>query len=555
MANSTEMFDEVIADALAAGLPETINGTRRTRLLDEALEGALQRAAEQDQDGFMPPEVTEVIDDEAPTCEELVREFLEVYDRHGEAIDTVIRKAAEYLNSPGGIARVQAFRASVESPDSESVSAELASGILGSDGADLVGDTNRLQGLQGIGVGVSLGGSYYIGGTAGADFVIDTNDSNVQPRVWWAVTFMKSINLNGGLELSIWFDNKPLTGVIMGLVADLYIPMTESYPLLYVRLMYLRERPQDGTRFTSSAVTIQFPFGLMPRETGKTFNFGGFYGKQLAHQRSKRSSLDVTNESTGGDNIAVQETTKLSVSFKNLTVYDYSLNSGSTLTLDMPAYFSDTDIANMSINLSGWSLSRGNGKLVLTATEEYVWTSDKALAFEITNVSSSNQPPENEKSWPGQVTATMESDSLSAPVVATSEFDLVWFTSTASITWITTLDSDLFVYTGGYPTWGTTDITASSGNNIQTLTTATNVKTGDVWVLGYIYNYNSSGTSIVAEVTAVWWQQNQVAIDNKTLYEGNPVSTDDTTTDASTCYYGGLESNGCSIVITVQFDS
>jgi hypothetical protein len=340
----------------------------------------------------------------------------------------------------------------------------------------------------------------------------------------------------------------------MGLVADLYIPMTENYPLLYVRVLYIRERPQGETRFISSAVTIQFPVGLAWPIGEKSFAYGAFYGKQSAHERSKRSTLDVINESTGGTTIAVAETVALKVTFTNTSVYNYEVNVGDTLTINMPLYFSDDDVANMSIDSTGWSCAPDSGKLVLTATSTHKWDSDSAMTFEITNVSSSKEPPTDQQSWTGNVSVSLQIEGNTLPIVASSEFDLVWSSSMATLTWSAKLDTQYFTFTDGAPTSGTCAATADPGDVVETLTTAQQVGTDDIWVLGYVYNYNTSlPNNPQPQVAAVWWKQDAVKTSNN-YYDGDPVSPGDTDLTTS-CYYGKSETSGCLISIDVAFDS
>ena len=524
-----------------------------TGLLDEALNELLPRAIDQDRGGAFL-EMREMIDGDVPSCEELAREFLEFYREHGEAIDAAIQSGRNFLDSPGGVARGQALQASLESPDSELLSTDLASGILNSEEFGLLGDTNRLQGLQAIGVGASAGLSIRkIGGLAGLEIVIDTDNPSVQPRLWAGVTFIESSSVNYGLEISVWFNNKPLKGTIMGLVLDVYIPLESNPIYFYIRVLYIRERPQEGASFISSAVTIQFPWGAVST-LKKSLNVGAFVAYQWAQDRTKRASLDVVNESDGGTTIAVEENTTLKVTFKNTSVYDYGLEAESTLTFNMPEYFTDEDIAAMSIDASKWSFAADGGKLVLTAKEYITWASNSTLTFEITNVSSSKTPISGAQSFPGNISASLQSTATKLPITATTAFDLVWSSSQATLTWSAKVNSEYFVFTDGAPSSGTTTANAVPGSIVQTLTTAIAQDGSDeVWVLGYIYNYNTATKDIQPQVMAVWWKQGAVQIVGKTLFEGNVV-TPYSSNQNTNCDYGDRSELNCNISIDVAFD-
>ena len=104
-------------------------------------------------------------------------------------------------------------------------------------------------------------------------------------------------------------------------------------------------------------------------------------------------------------------------------------------------FFSDSDVAGMSIDLSGWTFAVDEGKLTLTLSAETTWKENDEISFEITGVESSAQPSSGDSEI-GTVRVTLDTKTdRMLPIHATAEFDLVWANYEATIDWAVTLNS------------------------------------------------------------------------------------------------------------------
>lgn len=522
-----------------------------TSLLDEAFEDALSRAAALDQQGITPDDADELFPGRAPSNVELVRACMDFYQQNRAVMDGAVRGALDFLDTPHGAAHVKALEGSFASTEPNPLSVELASGILRSGEFGLTSASAQPQGLRGFGVGVSGAASAFVGVLGGADIVFDFKDeAEVHPRTWGGVSLKGGLSISGGLELSFWV-SKPVTGAIAGWLIDLYIP-TKYVVLLFIRFMYIKQRAEGSTELNFSGVSLQFPVGIglpIRKAKGKEPAVAAiFTAKQNAWDRPRRATMGVVNKATGVSTIAVEETATLAVTLNNTSGNDVDLSAGATMTLGMPSYFSDDDVSNMVIDYPDWTFTNEGGKLTLTLSEGFTWKAGAEISFDITNAKSGTQPPTGQQSYPGKVKLYMSDASFSSPILESSDFDLVWENSEATLNWKVTLSDD-FTLTGEGS--GSTVAYAQPGNEIVTLTTATD-SSGNVWVLGYVFNYNTAiPDQVIPQVYAAWWKQDSIKTGNNVFY-GNKVSESGET---STCYYANLSSSGSSIAITTTFGS
>ena len=509
------------------------------KLLDEAFQNALSNAASLDQQKIIPDGTEDLFPDGPPTNVELVQECLDFYHKHHIVMDRAIQGASNLLSSPEGVARVKALEGSFEAQANNPLSIKMASEMLSS-GEFGITDPAEAQGLDGVGIGVSVAATAIVGVLAGADIVFSGDD--VIPRTWVGGSLKGGLSASAGLELSFWV-NEPLSGAIGGWLLDLYAPLP-SYTA-FVRFMYIKERPVGATSGEFSAVSLQFPYGVgLPIRViiGKPSVKGIFAAQQDAVSRPKPAVLDVVNSATGVNTIAVQENTSLNTTLKNTSGNSVALGAGATMTITMPQYFTAADVSQMKTSLPGWTFSYDstNNNLVLTLSSAMTWQANDVFSFVIANVQSSNTPPLNQSTQAGVVRLNLNDTSFQNPIVTTAKFNLVWKNSEATLQWKAYVTGG-FQLTG--PPSGTTVAYAQPGNNVMELTTATD-SSGDVWVLGYIFNYDSND---VPEVMACWWLKDSVKKSGN-LITGNPVTTSGQT---STCYY----SNGSYILVTPTFDT
>jgi hypothetical protein len=525
-----------------------------TKLLDEAFKDALSSAATQDQQGGTQDDTYDLFAGHPPSNVELVQACVDFYHANQIVMDTAVQSALNFLNSPHGVAQVKALEGSFDSPDLNPLSVELASGILTSGEFEfgLTKASAQPQALQGFGVGVSVGVSAFLGALAGADVVFDFQDNTqVHGRTWAGLSAKGGLSISGGLELSFWV-SKPLTGAIAGWLIDLYIP-TDYVVVLFIRFLYIKERAVGATDFTFSGVSLQFPLGIgypiRQQKEDKPGVVALFAARQTAFDKTKRATLDIVNKATGLNTIAVEEVATLKVTLKNTSGNDVDLSAGATMTIEkMPAYFSEGDVGGMSIDYQGWTFTNNGSKLTLTLSAAYTWKADAEISFDIINVKSSSTPPVDKQSYPGKITLTLADTSFDNPIAQAADFSLVWSNSEATLDWSVTLNAKDFTLDGAAS--GNIVAHALPGTDITQLTTAKSTTSDDVWILGYVYNYNTGVSEVTPQVYAAWWKQGSIKTGNNVSY-GNKVSDSGETI----CYYGGLSSTGSSIAIKVTFGS
>ncbi|WP_019929949.1 hypothetical protein [Nocardia sp. BMG111209] len=523
--------------------------------LGAAFEDALSRAVDLDEQGRYPAGNDELFPGRTPTNVELVEACADFYHKHRAVLDRAVDDAVKFLASPDGVAYAKALEGSFESPEPNPLSDEIAAQILHRGEFDLA--VSQPQGLRGFGIGVSVGVSAVVGLLAGADLVFDFEDrTQVHPRTWAGGSVKGGLSASAGLELSFWFE-KPVSGAIAGWLLDLYIPNPEFALVVFIRFMYINQRPQGATEFEFSGVSVQLPFGIgfpYRPDKGKDALIALFAAGQKAWDRTRRATLDVVNKATGIATIAVQETATLEVTLHN-TGDDIPLSSGAAMTFSMPSYFTNDDVAAMNISYGGWTFSTNTGpngdlRLVLTLSANYTWKGGTDILFAITGVKSSNQPPYGQQSRSGQIILALSDESLTNPIATNADFALVWATSEASVSWTTQIKDGQFKLLG--PASGTVDAYAQPGYQVVQLTTAVDTS-NTVWVLGYQFNYNTAvPDTVLPQIRAVWTKQDAAKTPN-TYWQGTTIDPSSPPGTTSTAYYGGSASYGSSITIKAVF--
>ncbi|MGW2660774.1 hypothetical protein ACWCW7_07390 [Nocardia tengchongensis] len=516
-------------------------------LLDEAFKDALTRAAKLDKLGISPGDTKELFPGRTPTNVELVQACVKEYRKNQAAMDRAVQDVVNFLDSPDGVAYVKALEGSLDNPvPNNALSIELAQEILHNGEFGLA--ASHPQGLRGFGIGVSAGVSAVVGLLAGADVVFDFKDeATVHGRRWKGVSAKGGLSISGGLELSFWVQ-KPVTGAIAGWLLDLYIP-TKYVIMLFVRFMYIKQRPEGMKELDFGGVSLQFPLGIglpIRHDKGTDGVIAVFGASQQSFDRPKRATLEVVNKATGLGTIAVQETATLEVTLTNTSNNDVTLSSGATMTINMPSYFTPTDVSAMQIDYPGWTFADVDGSLTLTLSKNTTWASGSDLFLVITNVKSSNQPPYGQQSTPGKVKVSVNDVSFDAQILTAADFSLVWSTSQATLVWDTQVTKP-FTLTG--PAKGSITAYAQPGNYIMELTTATDGD-GVPWTLGYVFNYNTAiADKVIPQVTACWWKTDAPKA-GKNVYYGNAV---DQSGQPSVCWYGGTSQSGSEITVTPTF--
>lgn len=86
-----------------------------THVLDKALNDALSKAADLDEQGIAPADTGDVFPDAAPTNVELVQACTDFYHKNQPVLDRAVDDAMRFLASPDGAAYVKALEGSLSS--------------------------------------------------------------------------------------------------------------------------------------------------------------------------------------------------------------------------------------------------------------------------------------------------------------------------------------------------------------------------------------------------------------------------------------------------------
>jgi hypothetical protein len=364
-----------------------------SRLLGQTFKKALQQAATQDDQGITRDVELELFPDHVPRSNvELVQACADFYDQHQVVIDAALESAVKFLGSPHGIAHVKALEASFESPEPNPLSVELASKILHSEEFSFTSSPDGLQGLEGIGIGVSVGAAIPKAGVfAGADIVFEKDD--IILRAWVGANGPDTPGTGSasiGLELSV-FTNTPTTGIIIGSLVDVYVPIEDCPLVVFLRLMLIQQQVAAGGPFISCGLSVQVPLGInwQPQKL-ITANFAA---KQwTSRPKPQFATLTVAPSQI----VSKAAATNLSVKLTNTSTQDVPLQKGDKITINMPSYFQPPDVSNMKIGLPGWTFTQAGNKLTLALTDNWTLKNQATIpnpaGFNITNVRTTVAP-------------------------------------------------------------------------------------------------------------------------------------------------------------------
>ena len=518
-----------------------------SKLLDQGFKKALQEAATLDQQhlirdddfGLLPGQVL-------PSNVELVEACADFYDQHQVVIDAGLDGAVRFLRTPHGVAYVKALAASFESSEPNPLSIELASNILHSEEFSFISSPDGIQGLQGVGIGVSAGAALPQAGLlAGADIVFEKAD--IILRAWAGAngpdnppTGSASI----GLELS-FFTNTPTKGAIIGSLVDAYVPYPEFPAIVFVRLMLIQQRLNDSGDFVSCGLSIQLPLGInWAPSKAVTAKYGA--GQWASKPKPQFATLTVAPRQIASK----APPTSLSVRLMNTSTQDVALRKGDTIAINMPSYFQSTDVGNMKVDgLPKWTLGAPFGnKLILTLNENWTWPNQATIGtsggFTITNVGTSQAPSQGDTQI-GNIMLVLTYSGATLPAVKNAELDLVNRISTGNIIkWNVDLgQTSDFTLAPDQPKDGV-NVTIKSAPGlyeVQQLTKLSQKSTGFTWVLGYVFELDPT-------FSAAWLKDNAVPIPNITFFQGQKVIGSDTVS----CYYKNTAGKGYPVInITV----
>lgn len=520
-----------------------------TGLLENGFQDALQRALASEVDRKHRCSSSVDLPEYLPQTEsEIILDCLEQYRQDQEMVDAAILCMRDYHLSMHGGANAKALEGSFLSPDPNPLSADIATLIRNSGHFGAVNSAMARRPLKAFGIGITGAVAAVVGAQGGADVIFDFDtDDIVHTRTWHAFSLETNITVVGGLELSFWKD-LPLTGCIFGSI------VTVALLGFGVRYMRIRQRENDGTKFLHAGWSLSsIPFAAVLGTPG----VGVYLGKQKARERTARATFSILNTDGDTNNITVNTESTLAVTITNTHGSGITLDTGATITLNMPSYFTSEDLAAMTATLSGWDLTYSDTSLIFTLQSGYTWNNGDSIAFDITNVESAGTVNGGDIQT-GYVIMTLDSTSFKAPIKLQQELDLVWESFIASMAWTaTTSTNDGFTLTGtcaGKTTCsGSESAYSQKGNDIHVVTTATD-DDGNGWEFGYIFDYGTNNNGSYPQVRAVMSKVGVAQVGNNVFYGSNVTPSSVAPNNVSTASYKDTSGN-TSIAITPTFNS
>lgn len=458
----------------------------QTGLLEPALADLLQNASHSDLLIFDQGEMPE----ELPATEaEVVAAGLEAYREYQTLIDAAVQGATAFLSTAEGAAQLKALETAAAAGALD-LGRTITDNMLADDSFAALRNDDALAKLAAAGIGIAGDSFNPKGYGAGAEWIYYGNASY---RVWIGGEYLFGAGKTLGLSFSFW-KYTPSNGTLYAFCLDTPITPTIAPIKLNVRLMVCLQRIPATKKIRPTGLEIQIGIGTLNYPT-----IGGFIGYQWAKKHSARAKLSVKN----GSSNAFQINTDTTLSVKITAEVELFFDSGSTVKLNMPNYFTSDDMNALTFsNLPGyWDQTIDGQNIVFTANKQYEWTGGQTITFDIGNVNCA--PEENQDSNVlGVVTLTGQPDTK-APVVATCNLYLALQTFKATITkWTATQGTntnDDLTLTGdcaGTQTCGGQNAPATSQGGTEVFELATAIDDdGNTWILGYQFNYDDDGTS------------------------------------------------------------
>jgi hypothetical protein len=514
-----------------------------SELLEQGFNKALEEAATLDQQGLTRDADFDLFPDGEPSNVQAVKACVNFYHQHKVVLDAGLESALKFLGTPHGIADVKALAASFESREPNPLSVELASKILHSEEFSFTRSPDRLKGVEGVGIGVSLGAALpQYGAFAGADIVFKQDD--VIPRAWTGVNGPdkpETASISLGLELS-FFTSTPTKGVTKGTLIDVYVPYGGYRFIVFVRVMLIEQQLVEGGDFVPCGVSVQLPIGIDFAPPGQpvTAQFVGY--QWTGKPKPQFATLTIAPNQIASKKPAVS----LSVKLTNTSGQSVQLSKDDTITIALPSYFQPSDLGNMKIDglpAEDWKVSQAGNKFTLTLNKDWTWqnqaTIPTAAGFNITNVRT-DQAPSTGDTQIGKVTLVLSYSGAKFPVIKNAMLNLVNNVYIAKILkWNVDLgQSTTFEVTPGQPSEGSgVDIKSTSVPTFMPLTTLSKKGSTDVaWKLVYKFTPEP-------RVVAVW-----VSAGGLITYSGQAVGAAGGTTS---CFYQNTEGTYPKLSITV----
>ncbi len=507
--------------------------TKRAGKLEDSFDDAIKRVSAQEQNQEIPENLQEAFHGKVPSQEKLVELSREYYRKHQSTIDLAIEGALKVLDDPElehQIRHQQDTFTPGGKPSENTIN--LATQVLESQELQKARNEAASSGLFGLGFGFSAGASLLLGLGAGGDVLWAPETNNCYLRGWGIFSLGLDASISAGLNIGIWeklpeVDQSNTTGWVV----DLF-PMPMGYPV-GIRFMTVMEKV-DG-EYQVSGYTIELGAGI-----GGGFAY--YWGIQYVWPiPSKRMKLKVKNVAMNPSTTYVvqNEVAEIQGTLTNTSGVGIIIHPNDEMTIRMPSYYSNSEVADMAVNLPGWSAATAD-KQTLTITYQgssnYTWPAGSNLVFNVTNVctDSCSSKPKGSNVTVRIPQAVVPAAVVDRPgAVGSSALTLQPLTISGTADWNMSIDSSVFQMVQFAPTSGTgvpLTLMESADDFRSVSSVMTKGSTTEYWYLGYQFYTNDSGKVIF---NAAWYYAGDTPDPS---YLGSKISLNSLRT-TSTAYY------------------
>jgi hypothetical protein len=485
-----------------------------------------------------------------------------------DVIDAVVVAAKRFRESPEGAATLAALEEYLKvkgsSIDGEALALELVNHPEFVPVIEAAADAGGKTQLKGIGLGVSYHYSFLTSGgkEQGIEGIIilpQTVGTTAIPtqtaiRKWDYTTrqFKVDLGVTVSLNLSFWFATPFTSSKLAGLMGEIALLLGLSAAVTGA-LPTGTSLNKEAGKLPLPAVINTLSIGL---DLGLALGAALITGEQDVSITSSLTTIAVINTATNTAvmKVGVPATLKVTLLYpfqgKAPTVI---LHSGTTLSIVMPAFLSESLATAKVVPPSGWEYteaSQGALAFAYKGPNNQAWNTN--LVFMIENVVSNPGLSGDAK---GLVKAAMEGitstrSSRTSVNASPASLQLTPLQFTAAIDWSIDLGTAAGFSIKQGPKTGTAVVTTPP-SGFQTLPPGSETPTivtdpgGIGWLVGYKFQIQNNQPAMLA----AWQQYDSPAIPNKTYFPRGPFPLSDKPTSIS-IYYKGLDAPDPLLTIT-----
>jgi hypothetical protein len=454
-----------------------------------------------------------------------------------DVIDAAVAAAKRFRESPEGAATLASLEEYLKVKDSavdgEALALELVNHPEFAPVIEAAADAGGKTQLKAIGIGVSYHYSFLTSGgrEQGIEGIIilpqtvGTTEIPTQTasRKWDYTTRQLKVDLGVtvGLNLSFWFTTPVTSTKLAGLMGEIALLLGLSAAVTGA-LPTTTSLNKEAGDLPWPAVMNTLSIGL---DVGLALGAATITGEQEVSTKGSLTTIAVVNTATNKAimKVGVPATLRVTLFYpfqgKAPTVI---LHTGTTLSITMPAFLSDSLAAATVVPPSGWNYTgtaKGALAFAYKGPNNQAWNTN--LAFMIENVVSN---PGNSGDTTGLVKAKMDNitstrgPNTSVPATPPASLELTPLIFTANISWQVVAGTNAS-FKISQPSSGN-GVATTPPSGFQTLPPGSATPTivtdpqGVAWLVGYKFQIQDNEPVMLA----AWLQDGSPAIQNKTYF-------------------------------------